>query len=214
MKVSELREAEFNPRVMSEAQLQILKDNLANLGDLGGIVFNRRTGNLVGGHQRLKALKEIAPGGDVVIEESFGEPNGQGTTARGHILHQGEKFAYREVDWDEQTERIANIAANNVHGGWDVGKLTDLVKELACDGDISALTATGFSQNALDAIIYGSAGLEDILRREDVSKLSIDLEELSTPDVEIVTDAILAEKELDENIETAHTCPKCGYKFS
>lgn len=214
MKLSELREADFNPRVMSDGQLLILRENLANLGDLGGIVFNRRTGNLVSGHQRVKALKESAPDTEIIIEETFDTPNSQGTVARGYFSHNGEKFVYREVDWDEQAERIANLAANNVHGGWDVSKLTDLVRDLSGTvDDISSLKATGFSQEALDAMTKGSSSLEHILRNEDIGKLGIKLEE--TPEIEVVEDSsLLDEKELDENIPTANTCPKCGYKFN
>lgn len=217
MKLSELREASFNPRAMSESQLKILKENIANLGDLGGIVFNRRTGNLVGGHQRVKALKEAAPDTEVVIEEQLPSVNEQGTIARGYILHDEEKFTYREVDWDEQTEKIANIAANNVHGGWNVSKLTDLVQSLASElGDISALQPTGFSQEALQALVDGSAGLNDILRKEDIGKLAFEIpvNPLGAIEDTIVPQPILDEQELDETIQTAHTCPKCGYQFS
>lgn len=218
MKLSELREASFNPRVMSASQIEILKENIANLGDLGGIVFNRRTGNLVGGHQRVKALKETAPETEVVLEEQLAEPNEQGTVARGYILHDGEKFSYREVDWDQQTEKIANVAANNVHGGWDVSKLTDLIQGLASEvGDITGLHATGFSQEALDAIVKGSPSLEHILRKEDIGKLGFefpkDILDPAVPET-VLSESLLDEREIDESIPTANTCPKCGYKFS
>lgn len=218
MKLSELREASFNPRFMSDAQLEVLRGNLSSLGDLGGIIFNRRSGNLVGGHQRVRALKENSPDIDVTIEEQLTEPNTHGTVARGFILHEGEKFAYREVDWDEQTERIANIAANNVHGTWDIPKLEELVKGLSSEIDISELAQTGFSQEVLAAITNGSANIEQVLRLNEIGRLGITLPEPLNGDIGTPGDLLLQEmpeeKELDENIPTAHTCPKCGYKFS
>lgn len=218
MKLSELREASYNPRVISDTQLLTLKRNLLSLGDLGGIIFNVRSGNLIGGHQRVKAFKEIAPDSELVTEERLEEANFQGTTARGYFVHEGEKFSYREVDWDEQTERIANIAANNVHGSWDVKKLEDLITDLASDVlDLETLSQTGFSQDVLASIVKGTESVEQLLRLDEMGRLG-----MATPDMlidPIRSEALtvppaLDEKELDENMATDHTCPKCGYQFS
>lgn len=45
-----------NPRVIAPERITELKQALALFGDLGGIVFNRRTGRTVGGHQRIQAF--------------------------------------------------------------------------------------------------------------------------------------------------------------
>ena len=50
--------AHYNPRMISAAALAGLKRSLGKFGDLSGIVWNQRSGHLVAGHQRLRALRE------------------------------------------------------------------------------------------------------------------------------------------------------------
>ncbi len=45
-----------NPRRITDKKLDMLKKAVSEFGDLSGIVFNRTTGQLVGGHQRVKVL--------------------------------------------------------------------------------------------------------------------------------------------------------------
>lgn len=56
MKISDLKAAPYNPRTISEHALTGLKASLKRFGMLQPIIWNKRTGNVVGGHQRLKAL--------------------------------------------------------------------------------------------------------------------------------------------------------------
>lgn len=126
--ITDLKPANYNPRKITDEQLERLKKSLQEFGDLSGIVFNRRTGNLVGGHQRIKCLPP-----DVKIEKKeLKEKSKTGTKAQGFIIFDGgEKHTYREVDWDEATEKMANIAANKHGGEWDKEKLWELLKELS-----------------------------------------------------------------------------------
>lgn len=113
MLLSELKEAEYNPRTISEAALEGLKFSLDEFGDISGIVFNRQTGNLVAGHQRVKALK--AKYGDLVIVPLNEE--------EGFIEAPGKKiFRVRFVDWEIEKEKAANIAANSetIQGDWTI----------------------------------------------------------------------------------------------
>jgi len=104
MKLSDLKEAPYNPRDISEEALKGLSTSIGEFGDLSGIVFNKRTGNLVAGHQRIKALKEKY--GDIDI--SFSEDgNAAVVTLDGYI------FPVRFVDWSIEKEKLANISANN-----------------------------------------------------------------------------------------------------
>lgn len=54
MKIKDLKAAGYNPRKISDKHLAMMKKSMVEFGDLSGIIFNRRTGNLVGGHQRVK----------------------------------------------------------------------------------------------------------------------------------------------------------------
>lgn len=57
-KISELTPAPYNPRVISEAAMRGLRASIERFGLVQPIVVNRTTGNIVGGHQRLKVLAE------------------------------------------------------------------------------------------------------------------------------------------------------------
>ncbi len=90
-------------RITSEA-LAGLGVSMTTFGDLSGIVFNARSGRLVAGHQRMEQLR--AAGAKTWRRLSKGE---------GVVVHPKteERFPVRIVEWDDTTERMANLAANN-----------------------------------------------------------------------------------------------------
>lgn len=49
----------YNPKKHTDKQVDGQKKNIRNFGYLGGIVWNKRTGNLIDGHRRLKALDQL-----------------------------------------------------------------------------------------------------------------------------------------------------------
>lgn len=108
MKLSDLKPAPYNPREIADDALAGLAQSVEDFGDLSGIVWNERSGFLVCGHQRLEALRQRGAEFSTV-DVSF-------------VLN-GERFPIRVVDWDEQTERAANVTANNPHisGDWTEG---------------------------------------------------------------------------------------------
>lgn len=55
---SKMNPAEYNPRTITEGALMALKSSLEHFGMVALIVWNRRTGNIVGGHQRYHLLTE------------------------------------------------------------------------------------------------------------------------------------------------------------
>lgn len=116
-----------NPRSITEQQRKALRESHKELGDLSGIVWNQRTHHFVGGHQRNKVMRIE----DCIIELAHHseEPDDQGTTGQGHIIWQGGKYTYRQVDWDEETERKAMIHANKLGGQFDRVKLAEWDKE-------------------------------------------------------------------------------------
>ena len=56
MKLSELRPADYNPRKITDEAFEGLGNSIERFGLLANIVWNRRSGNIVGGHQRFKHL--------------------------------------------------------------------------------------------------------------------------------------------------------------
>lgn len=105
-KISDLKPASYNPRMITDESFEGLKYSLEEFGDLSGIVYNKRTGNLVAGHQRVKAISEKF--GDLQIDcTKEAEP-------RYFIVSpSGSYFPIRVVDWDLKKEKAANLAANN-----------------------------------------------------------------------------------------------------
>lgn len=105
--VDSLRPAPYNPRTITEEHARALSHSLTTFGDISGIVWNRRTGFLVAGHQRLDVLRRQYP--DLTLVQDGDEYyliTPAPPAAPQHV------FGVRIVDWDEATERAANLAAN------------------------------------------------------------------------------------------------------
>jgi ParB-like chromosome segregation protein Spo0J len=141
------RANEDNPREITDDQLAMLAKSMAAFGDLSGLILNRTTGRLVGGHQRVKLLGD-AP---VTITRRWSKPTRLGTVAEGHVELHGEKFTYRVVKWDARTEQAAMIAANKHGGEWDRFKLRDLLEALRRDGQ--DMETVGFDTRELDKLL-------------------------------------------------------------
>ena len=129
--IGELEHAEYNPRKIGDQALKALGEAMLRFGDLSGIVFNRRTGRLIGGHQRTKHFDPEAP---VEYTSTAHKPNAQGTIATGFITMDGERWQYREVDVDETTEKAMNLAANRHGGEFDAPLLAGVLQELDEEG--------------------------------------------------------------------------------
>lgn len=99
--------ADYNPRRISDRAMKGLRASLERFGELGGIVYNKRTGRLVGGHQRVKALAAM-----------------------------GVKDAeVRVVDLPIAEEKAANLALNHpgIGGEWDEALLAVVLDEVKRD---------------------------------------------------------------------------------
>lgn len=59
MKLADLNPAEYNPRRISDEAFAGLGNSISRFGLLANIVWNKRTGNIVGGHQRYRHLLEM-----------------------------------------------------------------------------------------------------------------------------------------------------------
>ena len=103
-KIDDLTADPANPRRLTEAAAAGLAASMLELGDVGGIVWNRRTGHLVAGHARVAQLRAAGA--------TEWEDGGDGA---GAIVHPatGARFPVRIVEWDRATARAALVAANN-----------------------------------------------------------------------------------------------------
>ena len=70
MKLVDLKPAEYNPREIGERAFEGLGNSINKFGLLIPIIWNKTTGNIVGGHQRYKHLQESGETEtDVVVVE-------------------------------------------------------------------------------------------------------------------------------------------------
>lgn len=127
MRIKNLSANPKNPRTVTPEKLAQLKDALLEFGDLSGIIYNRKSKQLVGGHQRVKNFDKDA---DVTLTKEYAKPTKTGTVAEGYVELDGERFSYREVSWDRHREMAANLAANKNAGTWDMPELAEWMKEL------------------------------------------------------------------------------------
>ena len=125
--------APYNPRKISGHDLESLRRSLKFFGTVEPIVVNRRSGNIVGGHQRVKAA--AAEG----IEE----------------------LPVVYVDLDEPSEKQLNLALNRVSGEFDLEKLAAVLGDLESAG--ADLGLTGFTDAEIEELVAGAPadGLTD-----------------------------------------------------
>lgn len=128
MKISDLAGNPENPRTITDAKKVMLAKAIAKFGDLSGIVYNRKTKRLVGGHQRVSAFVDSDK---ITLTKEYFKATKQGTIAEGFVETKSGRFSYREVIWDETTEKAANIAANAGAGEWDTEKLQAWIDDLS-----------------------------------------------------------------------------------
>ena len=60
--IAELKAAEYNPRKdlkPGDAEYEKLKRSIETFGYVEPVIWNKRTGVVVGGHQRLKVMKDL-----------------------------------------------------------------------------------------------------------------------------------------------------------
>src|SRR4051812_20708974 len=115
--LADLKPAAYNPRQgWSPEKAKSFSTSLKVYGDLCGVIRNNTSGNLVGGHKRVDEFRQA---GKVVIEKKTCAKDAQGTVAYGHVLADGNRFAYREVEWPLKKEKQANLAANQWSAEWD-----------------------------------------------------------------------------------------------
>jgi hypothetical protein len=137
-----------NPNRMDDDDKARMARALAEFGDLSGIVINRRTGLLIGGHQRADVLRA----GKLTVTD-LPEPEADGTVARGHLEHVGRRYAVRVVDWPPEKAHAALLAANRFGrvGQDDHDALCSLLEELtAGQRDIST---TGYDEEFVEDLM-------------------------------------------------------------
>ena len=124
--LSKLTPADYNPRKdlkPGDPDYEKLKRSLSEFGYVEPVIWNKVTGQVVGGHQRIKILRDLGyESVDCVV-----------------------------VELDETREKALNVALNKISGDWDESKLALLIADLdAADFDAEL---TGFDEAEIQSLI-------------------------------------------------------------
>ncbi len=123
-----IKNAPYNPRIMDEKAKKRLRQNIAKHGLVAALTWNKRTGNLVGGHQRLEQLDALEKSKDYDLTVCV-------------------------VDVDEREEAALNVQLNNpsMQGEWDLDKLANMTEEF----DLDLSEDLGFTESDIDFMFEG-----------------------------------------------------------
>jgi len=134
--VERLIPADYNPRKdlkPGDSEYEKLKRSIEQFGYVEPVIWNKTTGRVVGGHQRLKVLQDMGISDvDCVV-----------------------------VELSDEKEKALNIALNKISGEWDKEKLALLITDLqGADFDVSL---TGFEPAEIDDLFKDSMkdGIKD-----------------------------------------------------
>lgn len=126
-----------NPRKITAERLAALGESLIEFGDLSAIVINVGKGKykncIVSANQRSKHI----PLDDITWTVKHEKPTAAGTVREGYVLHGGERFAVREVSWDDKKCEVANMRANNYGGQNDASLLKFFDDDVLVLGGVS-----------------------------------------------------------------------------
>lgn len=117
--IEKLNRAAYNPRVELDESMKeywALRKSIETFGNVEPIVWNEKTGNVVGGHQRLKVLEDIG----------------------------AKEVDCYVVSLSEDEEKVLNLALNKIKGEWDYEKLEDLLSEID-DKELTGFSADELS---------------------------------------------------------------------
>lgn len=124
--IEQINPAAYNPRVdlqPGDPEFEKLRQSIEEFGYVEPIVWNERTGNMVGGHQRYKVLK-----------------------SRGET-----ELIVSVVDMDLEREKLLNIALNKISGRWDEEALGALLADLQASG--VEISLSGFETDEIESLI-------------------------------------------------------------
>lgn len=116
-----------NPRLISQEQLSDLKESILQYGFIEPVIYNKKTKQIVGGHQRIKAA-----------------------------IQEGIKLVpVIQVDWSKKKQKAANLALNKISGDWDYSRLKEYIESIDLEvkdpNDLDSYI-TGFTDEDLKEI--------------------------------------------------------------
>jgi hypothetical protein len=149
---SQIKNAEYNPRIMDKNAKARLRKSIREHGLVSAITWNKRTGNIVGGHQRLEQLDTLEKSQDYELTVCV-------------------------VDIDEREEAILNAQLNNesLMGDWDLEKLAQMTEDFGF-----TLQEAGFTDYDVDFMFDGDDRFSQLGNVEEAEKVKGKLEDIKS----------------------------------
>lgn len=146
----DIKNAEYNPRIMDKEAKKRLKAGLKKHGLVSTLTWNKRTGNLVGGHQRLEQLDALERNKDYSLDVCV-------------------------IDVDEAEEAVLNVQLNNpsMQGEWDLDKLALMTEEYELSFD-----EMGFSDLDVDLMFDGDERFTQMFETPEAEEVKQGLAEV------------------------------------
>lgn len=147
---ADIKNADYNPRIMDKESKKRLKEGLKKHGLVSTLTWNKRTGNLVGGHQRLEQLDALERNKDYSLDVCV-------------------------IDVDEAEEAVLNVQLNNpsMQGDWDLEKLAMITEEFDVDFD-----DMGFSKLDVEFMYDGDERFTQMFDTPETEEVKKGLEEV------------------------------------
>jgi hypothetical protein len=135
VRVADLNPAAYNPRKITPEKFEALKESIKHDGFLEPIVVQKKGLRIIGGHQRLKAVKEIC------VEESVATP----------------ELPCIVLDINDKGAKRLNIKLNKIQGEFEARMLGELLVDLYEDKKLAApevdFGMLGFETNEAEKFI-------------------------------------------------------------
>ena len=128
-KTSFLKPAKYNPRIMDEAEHERLNEAIEYFGLVDPVIFNSKTGVIIGGNQRYEHIKSISRGIALILGDI------------GWYFTEDNLKLKSEAD-----EKALNITLNKLSGRFDKGLLKPIVEEII-DTDVPLIPFTDVEVN-------------------------------------------------------------------
>ena len=147
----DIKNAPYNPRIMDKEAKKRLRKSIRENGLVSALTWNRRTGNLVGGHQRIEQLDALEKSEDYELTVCV-------------------------IDVDEREEAKLNVQLNNpsMQGDWDLDKLGMMAEEF----DLDMTSDLGFTDLDVDLMFEGDDRFSKLFDTQESENMRGELEKV------------------------------------
>lgn len=147
----DIKNAPYNPRIMDKEAKKRLRKSIRENGLVSALTWNKRTGNLVGGHQRIEQLDALEKSEDYELTVCV-------------------------IDVDEREEAKLNVQLNNpsMQGDWDLDKLGMMAEEF----DLDMTSDLGFTDLDVDLMFEGDDRFSKLFDTQESENMRGELEKV------------------------------------